>query len=134
VKYLDGLATTLAGAVVPYGYTMVVWSSGAFAQFHHGTPQPLDVFAFAAGAVVSYGTLRVAARNGDTQPPGGLVREGLLVAGAIHLASIAAGVAVAWALARLPGAWGWLLPPLCGSAVYFAGTAVDEGLKLGHDD
>jgi hypothetical protein len=130
MRYVDGLATTLSGAVVPYGYTVVVWTSGAFAQFHHGTPHPQDVIAFAAGAVVTYGLLRVLARNGDTHPPRGLAREGLLQAGAVHVGSIVAAVAVGWALARVGGAWGWFLPVLCGSAVYFAGTGFDEALKL----
>jgi hypothetical protein len=129
VRYLDGLATTLASAVVPYGYTLVVWTSGAFAQFHHGTPHPKDAIAFAVGAAATYGVLRVLARNGETGPPRGLAREGLLQAGALHVASIAAGIAVAWALARVGGAWGWFLPVLGGSGVYFAGTGLDEALK-----
>jgi hypothetical protein len=134
VRYLDGLATTLSSAIVPYGYALVVWTSGALAQFHHGTPHPKDVVAFAAGAVVAYGVLRVLSRNGDTQPPRGLVREGLVKAGAIHVAAIAGAVAVAWAAARVGGAWGWFLPVLCGSAVYFVGTALDEALKLSSED
>jgi hypothetical protein len=133
VRYVDGLATTLSGAVVPYGYTVVVWTSGAFAQFHHGTPRPKDVIAFAVGAVVTYGVLRVLARNGETRPARGIAREGLIQAGAIHIGSIAGAVAVAWALAPLGGAWGWFLPVLCGSAVYFAGTGVNEALKLSED-
>ena len=134
MRYVDGLATTLSGAVVPYGYTLVVWTSGAFAQFHHGTPHPKDVIAFAVGAVVTYGVLRVLARDGEPHPPRGLAREGLVVAGGLHLASIAAGIAVAWAAARVGGAWGWFLPVLGGSAVYFAGTALDEGLKVAPED
>lgn len=134
MRYADGLATTLSGAVVPYGYTVVIWTSGAFAQFHHGTPHPKDAIAFAAGAVVTYGVLRVLARGGETHPPRGLAQEGLLQAGGIHVGAIVAAVAVSWALARLGGAWGWFLPVLCGSAVYFAATGVNEALKLSSDD
>ena len=38
MRYLDGLASTLAGAAVPYGYGVVIWSSGAFVMHSHSTP------------------------------------------------------------------------------------------------
>lgn len=134
MRYVDGLATTLGGAAVPYGYTVVVWSSGGFAEARQGAPHAGDVVAFAAGAVVVYATLRLLAARGHTAPPQGLSEQGLLQGGAIHLTAIAAGVALAWLLARTGGVWGWFLPPLAGTGAYLSGTGVAEALKLDEDE
>ena len=48
MRYRDGLTTTLAGAAIPYGYTLVVWSSGSVVAEHHGLPDLWDIALFFA--------------------------------------------------------------------------------------
>ncbi len=103
--------------------------SGAFAAQSHGTPRPGDVLAFGAGAVGAYGVLRLTTRCGEIHPDGGLGPRGLLRAGAIHVASLALGAAVALYAGRLAGEWGWFLTPLAGTSLYFAGIGVAETLR-----
>lgn len=134
MRYADGLATTLAGAAIPYGYALVLWTSGALAEEHHGHPHTREVVVFAAGAVVAYGCLRLAARRGGVHPPSGLARQGLLQAGAIHLASLCLGILFAALAGRIGGDWGWFVPPLVGTGAYLAGTGADEALKLRTND
>lgn len=50
MRYRDGLATTLAGAAIPYGYTLVVWSSGSVVGERHGSPDLWEIALFFAGA------------------------------------------------------------------------------------
>lgn len=74
MRCLDGHATTLAGAAIPYGYTLVVWSSGSFVGDHHHSPDVWDVGPFAGGAAAAYALLRLVARRGDVRsrsPRGG---------------------------------------------------------------
>lgn len=130
MRYRDGLATTLASAAIPYGYSLLVWMSGALADEHHGTPRTRDILAFGAGAVGAYGLLRVATRGGETHPGAGLARDGLLRAGVIHLASLTLGTVGALFSTRVAGDWGWFLPPLVGTSIYLAGTGVAEMLQL----
>ena len=62
------------------------------------------------------------------------MREDLLRAGAIHLASLALGMVGALFSARIAGEWGWFLPPLVGTSIYFAGTGVAEMLQLAAEE
>ena len=126
MRYLDGLATTLASAAVPYGYSLMVWSSGALATQHHGSPRTGDVASFAGGAVAAYVLLRLATRHREVEQPLGLVGDGLLITGAIHLASLAASVLVAAYASAIGGELGWALSPFAGTGVYLLGTALAE--------
>ena len=111
MRYLDGLATTLAGAAIPYGYTLVVWSSGSLVADHHRRPDVWDVALFAAGAAAGYALLRMLARRGDVHPPEGIGEHGLARAAAVQAAAIAAAVAIAGAVAYLHGVAAWAVAP-----------------------
>ena len=129
-RYLDGIATTLASAAVPYGYTVVVWSSGSLVSNSRGKPGVEDVVLFAAGAVVGYGALRLIGSRGRVHQAKGIGQGSLTRAGVIHLIAIAAALTVAWALSHLHEWPPWLLIPLCATGAYFAVTSVSEARDL----
>lgn len=58
MRGLDEFRKTLAQVAgllaMPYGYTISIWTAGSLASFHFGRPDPLDIVAFAAGAVIAF--------------------------------------------------------------------------------
>lgn len=130
MRYLDGLATTLAGAAIPYGYTLVVWSTGSLVADHHNRPDIWDVALFAAGAAAGYALLRVLARGGDVHPPEGIGEHGIARAAAVQAAAIAAAVAVAAGVAHLHGVIAWAIAPLLATLAYLSGTAINEAREI----
>ena len=129
-RYLDGIATTLASAAVPYGYALVVWSSGSLVSDSRGKPGVQDVILFAAGAVIGYGMLRLVGSRGRVHQAKGIGQENVIRAGVIHLTAIAAALAVAWALSHLNEWPPWLLVPLCATGAYLAVTSISEARDL----
>src|SRR5919109_2922720 len=67
MRYRDGLTTTLAGAAIPYGYTLVVWSSGSVVGERHGPPDLGEIALFFTGASAAYALLRLVVRGGDVR-------------------------------------------------------------------
>lgn len=52
--YRHGLRRVMGGAAVPYGYTVVVWTSGGVLIHTHGPPSPASAFLFLGGAVLAF--------------------------------------------------------------------------------
>ena len=130
MRYADGLATTLAGAAVPYGYTLVIWSSGSFAAHFDGRPDVPRIVLFVGGAAGAYAVLRVIARRGDVQSLQGIAERGLVQGGAIHIAAIAAALTAAALIARYCGYAAWPLAPAAATLGYLGGTAVNEAREI----
>lgn len=83
-----------------YGYTLFVWGAGAMLIAEYGAPEPGDVFAFVAGAVVGFALLAAVVfespfeeRRTDT--------DDLRVASMIHVVATLGNLAVAYLLAGL---------------------------------
>jgi hypothetical protein len=129
-RYRDGLATTLAGAAIPYGYALVVWATGSLVLERHGSPDVWNIVGFAAGAAVGYAILRVPARHGEVFRAAGIARRGMIRGGAIHAVSIGVGIAAAAGLAHLSSAAAWPLAPLVSTALYLAGTSLNEAREI----
>ncbi|MEW6581355.1 MAG: hypothetical protein AB1416_01160, partial [Actinomycetota bacterium] len=98
-----------AGAA-PYGYTVSIWSTGAVVAHEHGLPGVGQVFLFAAGALLGFGALAVAARGTATMDTGDV--RARIVAGALHWFAVGVAVGVAALLARLPAVAAWPLGSL----------------------
>jgi hypothetical protein len=103
-RYLHSLRFALSNQANAYGFTLVVWGTGALAIWQLGKPDPAEVFAFLGGALVSV-SLIVAVVFGiwhpfeTPEPP----RRPF---SAMHLASAPAAAAVGWALTLLLGGFG----------------------------
>lgn len=53
-RYGRALAGVTAGLGLPFGYTVTLWASGAYASHAFGPPGPGGVAAFVTGAVLAY--------------------------------------------------------------------------------
>ncbi|HSC49726.1 MAG TPA: hypothetical protein VLD16_05625 [Gaiellaceae bacterium] len=130
LPYVDGLATTLAGAAVPYGYAIAIWSTGALLMNRHSTPHVVDVVLFAGGAAAAYAVLRIGSRNGESHQPQGIGEHNVLRGGVVHLVAISAAIVAAGLLARLPAPGAWVAAPLAATLLYLGGTALTEAREI----
>jgi hypothetical protein len=103
-RYLHALLFTLSNRANAYGFTLVVWGTGALASWQLGRPDPADIFAYLGRALVSI-SLIVALVFGvwrpfeEIEPP----RRPF---SAMHLASAPAAAASGWALTLVLGGIG----------------------------
>lgn len=52
--YRRSLRRVVAGAAIPYGYTVLVWTSGGVLIETHGPPSAASAFLFLGGAVLAF--------------------------------------------------------------------------------
>lgn len=57
VTYRDALRLMLVQMAPPYGFTLAAFTAGSLTAYVHGTPGPLEVLLFLAGACIGYGAL-----------------------------------------------------------------------------
>jgi hypothetical protein len=126
MRYRDGLTTTLAGAAIPYGYTLVVWSSGSVVGERHGPPDLGEIALFFAGASAAYAMLRLVVRGGDVHLEHWASRHHIVATSAIQGLAVAVAVATAAAAARLAAFWPWFIAPFTATIAYLCGVAISE--------
>ena len=128
-RYLTGLDTAVSSAAVAYGFTLTVWSSGAFLLSSQGSPTAGEVVMFAAGVIAAYGSLEAASAWAGT---GSTLQSGQsphwVRAGLVHTAAIAGGLTAAAFLAQLDTGAAWVLAPFAAVAVYLLVSAVETAL------
>lgn len=119
--YRAALQASLSAESKAYGFTLVTWSTGAFAIVERGSPGRADVVAYLAGALVGMGVIILAGFGGPRSEfePRSLHRY---AAGAIHVVSVCAATSLGW-LAALVLEPRWL-------AFAAAGTAATSAYQL----
>jgi hypothetical protein len=126
MRYRDGLTRTLVGAAIPYGYTLVVWSSGSVVGERHGPPDLWEIVLFFAGASAAYALLRLAVRGGDVHLEHWASRHHI-VATSVVQGSLAVAVATAAAAAaHLAAFWSCFIAPFAATIAYLCGVAISE--------
>lgn len=115
--YRHALRFALSRQANAYGFTLVVWGTGALAIWELGKPGPADVFAFIGGALVSI-SLIVAAVFGVRQPFR-VEQPPRRPFSAMHLPSVPAAVAAGWGLTvAVGGVAGFFVAAAVAVAVY----------------
>lgn len=96
--YRRSLKSVLSSEAKVYGFTLVIWSTGALTTAEHGTPGRLDVIAFAVGALVAVGLIILVCFGG---PAATLASTTLrrYTFGAVHIGSVAVAILAAWGIA-----------------------------------
>ena len=61
VTYSDALRLMLVQMAPPYGFTLAAFTAGSLTAYVHGTPSPLELILFLAGACTGYGVLAACA-------------------------------------------------------------------------
>ncbi len=101
-SYRASLRQALSGETKAYGFTLVVWGTGALAMAEHGNPGRSGAIAYVAGTLLAMTAVILLAFGGPAGrwESSGRTSFGL---GGIHVVSVPVSVAVGWALAALLG-------------------------------
>jgi hypothetical protein len=113
----ERLRSSVRQAAVPYGFTVVIWTSGGVLIETHGAPNVLDAYLFLAGACGAVALASAIAGRGTAAGP--------------HRGSLASGVAAAVALGcaalvahAVSGEIAYFLVGLVAALVYFVARSV----------
>jgi hypothetical protein len=94
-RYRDALRVVLAGESKAYGFTLVIWGTGAVTAATHAQPRATDVIAYVGGALFAIASVVAATYGGlDVEMRRPPLRQ--RAAGAIHLGSVGVAIAAAW--------------------------------------
>ena len=122
--YASALATVLRLAVVPYGYTLTVWTSGMTLMRHRGSPTTADIFLFMAGAVTAFGLLAAVVRRASGAPfeaaPFEPAPRTVRRTGVANLIAVGAALGSVSLVALIPSVVAWPLGAFAATAVYLA--------------
>lgn len=121
------LSTILVASSAPYGYTLVIWSSGALLLRSHGVPHLAEVFVFVAGAIGAFNLLGLLVRPtiGSTLR---IVRPcDRLLAGLLDWIAVGIAVGTVSLLAEIHGWLPWLLAPFVATALYLLLASIQLG-------
>lgn len=128
-RYGHALRFALDRQANAYGFTLVIWGTGALATWQLGNPDPADVFAYLGGALLSV-VLIVTAAFGLRRP----FRQdepSRRPFSALHLPSVPAAVAAGWGLTTLVGGvGGFFLAGFVGAGLYQVLLAAEVAAAL----
>ena len=54
MNFGEAVAIVVQSIVLPYGYTLSIWSAGILAAFRYGAPKRVDPLLFVVGAVIGF--------------------------------------------------------------------------------
>ena len=54
MNFGEAVAAVVQSIVLPYGYTLSIWSAGILAAFRYGAPKWVDPLLFVVGAVIGF--------------------------------------------------------------------------------
>ncbi len=104
-----------------YGYTLVVWCTGAMLIHFHGLPSPGDVALFVTGAVTAFVLVELGATRGSPSRSEAAPTQAVWLAGAVNGVSAGAAVAGAYGLSIAidVGHLAWPVTAFAASATYY---------------
>ncbi len=128
-RYLYALRFALSRQASAYGFTLIVWSTGALASWELGSPGPVDVFAFLGGALVAMSSAVAFAfgpwRPFKEQQPFRRPFSGM------HVPSVPVAAAAGFGVtAAVGGAAGYFFASFVAVAVYEASLAGELALAV----
>lgn len=102
-SYLHSLRFALSGQASAYGFTLIIWGTGALAMHQLGPPDPAEVFSYVGGALMS-AVLIIAGAFGVRS----LLREeepDRRAYSAMHLPSVPIAMLAGWSVTFVLGGW-----------------------------
>jgi predicted permease len=124
IRYKLAMASVVGGSAVPYGYTLVIWTSGAALERRHGTPQLTQGYLFIVGAVAAFAFLAAVVRRVRPEPSTDRQTE-LLVTGAVQFIAVGIAFTSATVVSRLHSAAAWPLGAFTATLLYLTVAALE---------
>lgn len=135
-RYDQTLDKTLRSAVVPYGYTVTVWASGAYLISLRGVPGLFEAFAFVAGALAAFGTLSALSQR-HPGTPGNTVAPPIhpdsshpIFAAGLHIAAVGLAFGAAGAVDGLLGNAAWFFGSFAVTLIYLSIASAELAIAV----
>ena len=128
MAYRSAQRRVVGGAAVPYGYTVVTWTSGGVLIESHGAPDLGGAFLFLAGAAVGFGAVAALGGTGSEthEVSAEIDRRGVGVSSAV---AAAAGLGLSAGAAQfVDGAPAFAIVAFLATAAYFLVGAIGVSL------
>lgn len=134
-RFDDTLESTLRSSVIPYGYTVTIWASGAYLIKLQGAPTIWEAFFFVSGAIAAFGVLasvatRLPRRRGKPTPPLHPDPSRPLLAAGLHILAVGLALAAATAVDRLFGSAAWLLGSFAATTIYLTAASAELAIAI----
>lgn len=135
-RFAGTLDKTLRSAVIPYGYTVTIWASGAYLISLQGLPSGIEAFAFVAGATLAFGVLASLSqrRPGSIEEP--MVapihpdsRHPLFAAG-LHIAAVGLAFGAATLIDSALGNFAWFLGSFAVTFIYLLIASAELAISV----
>lgn len=113
------LQTNLTDESKAYGYTLVIWGSGAILIDTFGFPGSVQVATYILGAVVGFGILAIAVYGSVFRRVTSVKDEAMIVASTIHFIAALGTIGLSGVLvSTLPELWGYFLTGVNATVTY----------------
>lgn len=133
-SYRRALRAAVGAGAKAYGFTLVIWTTGALTVTEHGLPRSVDALAFLGGALLAEALTIVVCFGGlrSTWGDVGLTRRAY---GAIHLGAVALAVVAGWLVAAtVHGTLGFFGAALTAVVIYNFLLALEVALSIADVD
>lgn len=132
-RWEGALESTLRSSVIPYGYTVTIWSSGGYLISLRGAPDFFEAFGFVAGALFAFAVLATLSARLPTQPAArtsqAAPEPGHPIFGAgLHIVAVGLALGAAAALDRFTGQFAWMLASFAATTTYLAAASGELAL------
>lgn len=116
--YRTALRSAVSSEAKAYGFTLVIWGTGALLVYEQGTPRPYEVLLFAAGALAAM-TIAVLAAFGGPRATWTEEEPLRYAFGALRVVSVIAALLVGWLVAAVLGETAaYLLAPFASVSLF----------------
>ena len=124
--YRRRLRGTVASSAAPYGYTLVIWTSGAVAAHIRGIPDSGHALMFAAGAILAFAAVGLMAFGQPAHVLASPEERQIELWGAFHLPVVGAAVGIAGGFAHFVhnSIAAWFLVGLFATSTYLLVNAL----------
>jgi hypothetical protein len=135
-RYGQTLDKTLRSAVVPYGYTVTIWSSGAYLISLRGVPSAWEAFAFVAGAIAAFGVLSALSPRGQGSgsqtiaPPIHPDSSHPIFAAGLHVAAVGLAFGAATLVDRALGQGAWFFGSFVVTFIYLGIASAELAISV----
>lgn len=126
---IRSLRSTVGRESTTFGFSILVTVTFGILQSTHGSPNTLQIFGYAVGAVLSFTLLEGALSKGFRRPMPQHATQTLTLGTSLNVVSVVAALAAAWGFAAVThGLIAWACSPLLAGLVYLLLESIEETL------
>lgn len=134
-RWRGTLEVSLRSAIVPYGYTITIWASGAYLINLRGAPDLLSAFGFVAGALLAFAMLASISSRLSPSPSMPTTDDRPdpshpIFAAGLHVVAVGLALGSASVADSLVGGGSWIISSFLATSVYLGAASLELAIAL----